>query len=68
MCQSHMTHFNNWKSSKGTDYVEVENENLDTFLKEKRFGITFDLEANSMYTCKKIRYSWMNKNNCNKIS
>ena len=43
--------------------VEVKNENLDTFHKDKFIEIIlFYLEAKSIYTYKGIVYNWMNKN------
>ena len=35
--------------------------NLDTFLKEKKTGITSDIKVKLMYTLKRIGYNWMNE-------
>ena len=45
------------------NYVEVESTN---FLKELT-EVTFNLEAESMYTFKGIEYYWLNEKNCSKI-
>ena len=48
--------------------VEVENGNLDTFLKEDFTEMTFDLETKSIYTFKGWGYDCMNEKNCGKIA
>ena len=41
--------------------VEVENTNLDTFLKEEFTEMTFNLKAKAKYEFKGTEYCWMNK-------
>ena len=46
MCYSHKGHLN--------EQCSVESANLDTFLNEEFIEMTFDLEAKSMYTFRRI--------------